>query len=230
MTVAFGQAKISAEFASVSSGSVTFDSPTTTGGAIDVSVSVWNSSPPSGFLVEDNKSNTSASIAGGTQTQHRHEAHCFDDITGGSGHQVTVTPGGTGNYMTINIIEITGNHVTLDDSNIVVDTVVTGISTGDVTPTADGLAVASIGINGTSDVSEEAGWDMRAQSDENFDASGPNCTATKSVSSGVAEDMDWTFTGGSQPLVTIIRNYIDEDGGGGGGGGARRRRVLIGGA
>ena len=226
MAVAFVQAKASAEGSSVASLAVTFDSSTVSANLVHVSTCVWDGdgAAPTGYTVTDNKSNTYSSCSVGqsfteSSGQERLEAHYAGNITGGAAHEITVSPGDTGLYMTIGVLELSGADVTTPLGNVNSATGSSAApSSGSVTPGSAGLFVAGMGYEsstaGGSTMTPEAGWDQRLEIDENFDAA-PQNIMTKAASNGVADVADWT-QGATEAWGAYLVHYKEAAGGGGG--------------
>lgn len=212
MAVAFVQAKASTEGSSVTSLATTFDSSTTSGNLIHVQTAVYDTdaTPPTNFSVTDSKSNTYSNTGAPAvtfSTEARIEAKYAANITGGASHQVTVSPGDTV-YMTVGLIELSGAATSspADGQNSNSGTG-TAVSSGNVTPTTNGMFVAGMSYDGSS-TTIAVNWTsgtQRLEIDENNDACAQNI-ATKAATASTLDNAGWTL-GTSTPWAATIIAY-----------------------
>jgi hypothetical protein len=183
------------QFDNVDSGSATFDSSTTTGNLIAVSIWGWRAT---GFTVAlgtvtDNKSNTYAVANEITNSTPGAGIHYKENASGGASHQVTVDPTGTGNYFDVNCYEVSGIETSsaLDQSAENSGNSTTP-GTGNITTTvADTFMVAVLSNNNPTTLTVSAGW---TQDNEELDNANhqPGEADSRIVGSTGTYAADWT--------------------------------------
>lgn len=216
MAVAFVQAKASTEGLNVASLATTFDSDTTNANLIHVSTAIWDSdsTPPTGYTISDNKSNTynSCNVGqtlgdAGTGGIGRLEAHRAENISGGASHEVTSSPGDTV-FMTVGLIELSGAATSgaLGNVNSGIGEG-TAVASGSVNPDRDGLFVGAMQYDRSTSttMSPALGLTQRLEIDENFEAA-PHNIVTAPATSGNSLTAEWTL-GGSGDWAAYLVHY-----------------------
>jgi hypothetical protein len=204
MAVAVVQSAAGLEAIGVTSLAATFTNPTVSGNTFVACSAVFDSDAvaPTGFTVTDSKSNAYSSArsqpfgADAGNDGSCIEQHYNAGGTGGSSHQITVTPGDTVN-MTVGILELSG----VDTANPIATSGTGGgigssaaPSTGSVTPTQAGLGLAQMGYDaGPKTIAPNwTGANQELEIDENNDAQDQSVLSKQFTASG-ADTAAWTL-------------------------------------
>ncbi len=138
------------EFGSVTSAALTFDNPTVTGNFIAVGIVAFKSGGPATFTVADNKGNSFLQApSAGVDDGANFCAYVFRafNITGGSSHQITVTPNAAAT-ISFAVSEFSGINTTSPDDGGNAATAASQFpSTGDIVMTVGGLLYGVVSHN-----------------------------------------------------------------------------------
>ena len=202
MAVAYVKNAVSAEGSSVSSISTSaFSGSTSNGNTIAAIAYIFDpdGTPPTNFSFTDAKSNTYNTITNAVRTfgvasAARCEMEYATNITGGTSHTVSVSPGDTGLYITLGAIEMSGvdTATPVDQSgNNAGNSTTPAVS---ITPTANGLFLAAVGYDASATTITEEGspWTLAYELDENNDAMAQN-VIYNAATNGSGDTANWTL-------------------------------------
>lgn len=214
MSAAFAQAKTSGIGANVSSLSLTLNSSTAGGNSLIVGADVYDTdvnAPTALASVTDNKDNTFTKDAGQRYSGNGYlaELQSAHDIAGGESHQITVTPGDTV-YLMFGVIELSGLTSTDQTDSRAWGSSLPNQSSPEITPTADGMAVAQLGLfdNPPASASSE-GWTSRCAK---TGAGGTLNIATADTVASEAAQCSWTHA--ASEGAALIASYEELAAGG----------------